>query len=129
MSVTGVGVSGLSVEMLGRGVGSGVGVLGEGQCLRGEGCSVQGRCLGVLGGTPLRLGWESAAAGVGEGASAWEKGCRVPRVVCGEGTVREWAWTGIALRWVGSVGVERVERGGGRVRVIVDRVVLGKGVK
>lgn len=89
MSVTGVGVSGLSVEMLGRGLGSGVGVLGGGQCLRGEGSSVQGRCLGVLGGTPLCLGWGSAAGGAGEGGSAWEEGCRVPGIVCGEGYVRE----------------------------------------
>lgn len=53
---------------------------------------------------------------------AWGKGCSVPGVVCGEGAVQEWAWTGIALGWVGSVGEGRVERREGelRCRVIVD---------
>lgn len=55
------------------------------------------------------------------------RGLQGPGVVCGEGTVQEWAWTGAALGWVGSVGVGRRESW--RCRVIVDGGVLGKGVK
>lgn len=124
MSATGVGVSGPSGEVLGRGLCSGVGVLGGGQRLRGEGCRVQG-CAGDT--TVFRLGISSW--GCWGGGSAWEKGCSVPGVVCGEGPVPEWPWTGTALGWVGSVGAGRGEEAELRCRVIVDGIVLGKAMK
>lgn len=57
------------MELLGRGLGSGVGMLG------GQGGSAQGRCLGMLRGRRLSPGWESAVLGRG---TAWRKGCSVP---------------------------------------------------
>lgn len=101
MSVIGVGVSGPSGEVLGRGSAP---VWG---CWAGVRAS--GDKDAVFRGDTILSGLGISSWGCWGGGSAWEKGCSVPGVVCGAGPVQEWPWTGIALGCVGSVGAGRRE--------------------
>lgn len=107
------------------------GALGGDQCLRGEGCCVQGRHLGVQRGTRLCLAWESITGDVGEGAvngerAAASRGSCVGKGTCRRGLGREERWDGLGvLEWE----EQRGEEGELCCGAIVDGMVIGKVVK